>query len=243
MLPFVRKHVNKTSITTIIIALAITLSLFSSATVFKPNAQIAFGSGSGSGSGESEIQSSSSDENEKQSTDESNKQSSSSSSSDENKKKQVDDDEKKVQDDEKKVQDDVVQIQYDVTKLEADEKQIKIDLSTPETLGQGKAPQTPVGEKGEKGVKSESPQGLQNPSIQQSLEASKQQQPNPGKLATPPNVLAQYEADKAKLQADQNKLTSDLGTLQADENNYTTHINALAFNACKQGETSNLCIR
>lgn len=105
----------------------------------------------------------------------------------------------------------MVEIQYDVTKLEDDEKQIKIDLSQPETLGQGKAPQTPVGEKGERG---ESSQGLQNPSIQQSLEASKQQ-PNIGTLATPPRILTQYNADKAKLQADQN--------------NYATHINAQAF--------------
>jgi hypothetical protein len=69
--------VIKTSITTIIIALATAGLIFSSATVFKPNALSAFGSesGSGSGSGESDKQSS--------------------SSSDEDKKKQLDDDEKK----------------------------------------------------------------------------------------------------------------------------------------------------
>jgi hypothetical protein len=69
----------------------------------------------------------------------------------------------------------VVQIQYDVTKLQADEKQIKVDLSPSQTLVQGGS--------GER---------LQNPSIQQSLEASKQQQqqPNVGKLATPPPILA-----------------------------------------------------
>jgi hypothetical protein len=195
--------VFKTSITSIIIALATAGLIFSSATVFKPIAQIAYGteseseSGSGSGSGES------------------NKQSS--SSSDEDKKKQLDDDEKKIQDDEKQEEADEKQVQTDVVKLESDEKQIKIDLSPQETVVQGKGPQN-----------------LQNPSIQQSLEASKQQQPNPGTLATPPNVLKQYEADQAKLRADQAKLTSDLGKLQTDENNYATHINALAFNIGKR---------
>ena len=65
-----------TSITTIIIALATAGLIFSSATVFKPSAQFAFGSESASGSGESEKKSSSSsDKNEKQSKDESNKES------------------------------------------------------------------------------------------------------------------------------------------------------------------------
>jgi FtsZ-interacting cell division protein ZipA len=161
--------VIKTSITTVIIALATAGLIFSSATVFKPNAQFAFGSESGGSVSESEAEeiekqtSSSSDDNKKQS----------SSSSDEDKKKQVDDDEKKVQADEKQVESDMKQVQADVVKLESDEKQIKIDLSPQETVVQGTGPQN-----------------LQNPSIQQSLEASKQQQPNPGKLATPPQVVA-----------------------------------------------------
>jgi hypothetical protein len=207
--------VIKTSITTVIIALAIAGLIFSSATVFKPNTQIAFGSESGS------LSESEADEIEKQtsSSDDNNKQSS--SSSDEDKKKQLDD-EKKVQDDEKQVESDMKQIQADVVKLESDEKQIKIDLTPQETVVQGKGPQN-----------------LQNPPIQQSLEASKQPQPNPGKLATPPNVLKQYEADQAKLRADQNKLTSDLGKLQTDENNYAKHINALAFETA--GERFIIC--
>ena len=219
------------------IAIAIIGSLFSSATVVKPNAQIALGSesGTGSGSGESEKQSSSSsDKNEKQSKVSNEETGGSvseseaeeieketfSSSSNEDKKKQLDDDEKKIQDDEKQVEADEKQVQADVAKLESDEKQIKIELSPQETVVQGSGPQN-----------------LQNPSIQQSLEASKQPQPNPGKLATPPNVLLQYKADQRKLRADQAKLTSDLGKLQADQNNYATHINALAFdiftNSCK----------
>jgi FtsZ-interacting cell division protein ZipA len=198
--------VIQTRITIIIVALAIAGLIFSSATVFKPNARIAFGSESGGSVSESEA-----NEIEKQ------------SSSDEDKKKQLDDDEKKIQDDEKQVESDEKQVQADVVKLESDEKQIKIDLTQSETIVQGKGPQ--------------------NPSIQQSLEASKQQQPNPGNLATPPHVLAQYSVDQYNLKLAQQKLASDVGKLQADENNYATHINALAFNACKQGETSNLCIR
>jgi hypothetical protein len=104
---------------------------------------------------------------------------------------------------------DVYLIQSDITKLESDEKQIKIDLTQSETVVQGKGPQN-----------------LQNPSIQQSLEASKQQQPNVGTLATPPNVLKQYEADKAKLQADQN--------------NYATHILALTFKGCLTADCSKI---
>jgi hypothetical protein len=190
IVPFVREHVINTSIT-IIIALATTGLIFSSAAVFIPNTQSAFGSD------KSEKQAA--DGNKKQSSsDDNNKQSSSSSSSDENKKKQV-------QDEEKQVQDDVVQIQYDVTKLQADEKQIKVDLSPSQMLVEGGS--------GER---------LQNPSIQQSLEASKQQQqqPNVGKLATPPPILAQYDAGKAKLQADQNKLTSDVTKLREDQGTF-----------------------
>ena len=206
----------KTSITTIIIVLATAGLIFSSATVFKPNAQFAFGSKSESGGSVSESEA---DEIEKQTSSSDDNKKQSSSSSDEDKKKQVDDDEKKVQADEKQVESDMKQVQADIVKLESDEKQIKIDLNQQETVVQGKGPQ--------------------NPSIQQSLEVSKQQQPNPGKLATPPNVLKQYEADQAKLRADQNKLTSDLGKLQTDENNYATHINALAFG--KAGERFIIC--